>query len=138
MLSIKIEEACNENIGEIIDSEFSEHAEKNGLSCDYRPFVFVAKDGEKTVGIIRGHSYYSEVHISDLIVSEQYRKKQIGKRLVETVESHFKCKGFNNINLSTYKFQAPEFYKKLGYKLEFVREDKDNEKLTKYFFIKQI
>ncbi len=138
MLSIMIKEACNENVGEIIDSEFSEYAEKNGLSCNYRPFAFVAKDGKKTVGIISGHSYYSEVHISDLIVSEQYRKMQIGKKLVETVESHFKCQDFKNINLSTYKFQAPEFYKKLGYKLEFVREDKDNEKLTKYFFIKQI
>lgn len=40
------------------------------------------------------------------------------------------------MNLSTYGFQAPEFYKKCGFTLEFIREDKKNPKLTKYFFVK--
>ena len=41
------------------------------------------------------------------------------------------------ITLTTFGFQAPEFYKKLGYKLEFVRKDKD-PKLSKYFYLKKI
>ncbi len=32
---------------------------------------------------------------------------------------------------------APEFYKKLGYELEFVRKDSDS-KLSKYFYLKKI
>lgn len=58
--------------------------------------------------------------------------------LVEAVESHFKDKAFENINLSTYAFQAPEFYQKLGYKVEFIRENKTNPKLSKYFLVKYI
>ena len=46
-------------------------------------------------------------------------------------------KGYEKIALTTFGFQAPEFYKKLGYELEFVREDKD-PKLSKYFYIKRI
>jgi len=37
----------------------------------------------------------------------------------------------------TYVFQAPEFYKKMGFEVEHVRKSSD-EKLTKYFLIKHI
>ena len=36
-----------------------------------------------------------------------------------------------------FGFQAPEFYKKLGYEIELVREDKE-PKLSKYFLAKQL
>jgi len=52
------------------------------------------------------------------------------------VEEHFKNKGFENMNLTTYEFQAPEFYKKCGFKVEFIRECKENPKLSKYFLVK--
>ena len=57
---------------------------------------------------------------------------------MEAVENHFKDKNFENINLTTYEFQAPEFYKKCGYKVEFIRENKKEPKLTKYFLIKHL
>ena len=52
------------------------------------------------------------------------------------MEDKFENEGYNNINLSTSEFQAPTFYEKCGYKLEFVRKNKINPKLTKYFFVK--
>ena len=83
-----------------------------------------------------GHSYYKEVYIDDLIVLEEYRNKHIGTKLIETVENYFKNKGFENINLTTYKFQAPEFYEKCGFKIDFIRENKENPKLNKYYLVK--
>ena len=76
------------------------------------------------------------VHISDLIILEEYRKKHLGTKLVQAVEEYYKDKGFENINLTTYGFQAPEFYKKCGFQVEFIRENKNNPKLTKYFLVK--
>ena len=61
----------------------------------------------------------------------------MGRQLVEAVENAYKDKGYDKITLTTFGFQAPEFYKKLGYEVEFVREDK-NPKLSKYFFAKSI
>ena len=49
------------------------------------------------------------------------------------MKKFFKDKGFNNINLVTNEFQAPKFYESCGFDLEFVRENKKNLKLTKYF-----
>lgn len=96
----------------------------------------MAKEESKIIGIITGNSYYKEVHISDLIVLEQYRNKHIGSKLMETVENYYKNKGYENINLTTYGFQALEFYKKCGFKVEFIRKSKENPKLNKYYLVK--
>ena len=136
MLKIEYKENLEEEFYSMIDIEFNKYATKNEVTCNYVPFAFVAKEDNKVVGIITGHSYYKEVHINDLIILEKYRNKHIGSKLIETVEKYYKDKGFENINLTTYSFQAPEFYKKSGFKVEFIRENKDNPKLTKYFFIK--
>lgn len=136
MLSIEYKENLDEEFYKIIDTEFNKFAIKNDVTCDYKPFNFIAKEDDKIVGLITGHSYYSEVHIGDLIVLEEYRNNNIGTKLVEKVEKYYKDKGFENINLTTYKFQAPEFYKKCGFKVEFIRENKENPKLSKYFLVK--
>ena len=109
---------------------------KTGVECNYVPYTFIAKENDEILGFITGHSYYKEVYIADLIVFEEHRNKHIGSKLMQAVEEHFKDKGFENMNLSTYKFQAPEFYKKCGFKVDFIRENKENEKLNKYFLVK--
>ena len=136
MINIELKEELNEEIYQFIDNEFNKFAIENGVECNYKPFAFIAKENEKMLGLITGHSYYKEVYISDLIVLEEYRKNHIGSKLMEKVEDYFKDKGFDNINLTTRTFQAPEFYKKCGYELEFIRENKENPKLNKYFFVK--
>ena len=136
MINIEYIENLNEEFYKMIDTEFNKYAIKNNVTCNYRPFNFVAKEDNKVIGIITGHSYYSEVHIGDLIVLEDYRNKHIGTKLMETVENYYKDKGFENMNLTTYGFQATEFYKKCGFKVEFIRENKENPKLNKYFLVK--
>ena len=126
-----------ENLGELIDQEFNKYARKYNIRVDYNDFCFVAKDDDKVIGILVGHSYYNEVHITDLIVIEEYRSKGIGTELIRRVEQEFTGRNFENINLTTFAFQAPEFYKKMGFEVEHVRKSSD-EKLTKYFLIKHI
>ena len=119
-----------------INEEFNKYASKNGVECNYVPFTFLAKENGETIGFITGKSYYKEVHIADIIVFEENRNKHIGTKLIETVEDYFKDKGFEHMNLSTYSFQAPEFYKKCGFEVEFIRESKQNPKLNKYYMVK--
>ncbi len=133
MVNIEYKTNLDEEFYKIIDEEFNKYALKNNIECNYTPFNFIAKENDKIVGILAGHTYYQEVYVENLIVLEQYRNKRIGKSLIEEVESYYKDKGFENINLNTYAFQAPEFYKKCGFKVEFVRENKENPKLNKYF-----
>jgi len=126
----------DEKYFKFLDSEFEKYANKNGIECKYKPFTYIAEENNKTIGIITGKSYYDEVSIDDLIVSEEYRHNNIGSQLVNTVISDFKNKGYRSVTLTTYEFQALEFYKKLGFQLEFSRENVENPKLTKYFLKK--
>lgn len=135
---IELIENFDDEISEFVDKEFNKFAFENNLICNYLPFNFVAKEGDKIIGILTGHSYYKEVYISDFIVLEQYRNKHIGTALMEYCIAHFKDREFDNINLTTYRFQAPQFYEKQGFKLEFTRENKKNPKLTKYFYVRDV
>lgn len=136
MLSIEYGESLSDDIYGMIDAEFGKFAEKNDVMCDYETFAFTAYEDNRVVGVIKGHSYYNEVHIGDLIVLEEFRGKHIGTKLIEAVEKHFYNKGFEFMTLTTYGFQAPEFYRKCGFETEFIRENKKNPKLTKYFLRK--
>ncbi len=127
-----------EKLDKIADELLSEYDAENGVEYNFNKFSFVAKDDDKLVGFITGFSYYSEVTINNLVVRKEYRGKGIGTKLIRKVEKHFENKGFNNINLVTNDFQAPKFYEKCGFELEFVRKNKSNPKLTKYFFVKYL
>lgn len=135
-MEIKYREELNDELGQMIDIEFEKYANKHGVVCGYKPFTFVAEEDGKVIGILTGRTYYKEVYIGDLIIKEEYRNRHIGSKLIETVENNFKGKGFENMNLTTYEFQAPEFYKKCGFAVEHVRECKENPKLNKYHLVK--
>ena len=55
---------------------------------------------------------------------------------MKALEDRFVGKGYNNINIVTSAFKAPEFYKKCGFTVDFVRENKHHPKLTKTIFVK--
>jgi len=71
MIEVEYKEKLEEKFYDLIGKEFNKFATKNGVTCDYKPFSFIAKEDDKVVGIITGHSYYKEVHIGDLIVLEE-------------------------------------------------------------------
>ena len=124
-------------VEEFINEEFSQYAIQKEIILNYDEFCFVAMENDTILGVIKGRALYNEVHIVDLIVNHECRKSGIGSRLVAAVEDAYKGSGYAKITLTTYGFQAPDFYKKQGYELEFVREDKDPG-LSKYFFKKVI
>ncbi len=137
-MNIKRIDEIDSRTGDFIHEEFVRYGEENGVVLNYNDFCFVAEDDDgKIMGVITGRAYYNEVHIGDLIVGREYRKGGIGRRLVETVEDAFKGKGYVKITLTTFGFQAPGFYKKLGYEVEFVRDDND-PKLRKIFLAKSL
>ena len=128
----------DEAVGDFIHHAFTEYGEQNGVVLNYDEFCFAAEDGDgRIIGAITGRAYYNEVHIGDLIVDPGYRRSGLGSRLVSAVEEHYRGKGYDVITLTTFGFQAPGFYQKLGYLTEFVRSHPD-PKLRKYFLKKAL
>ncbi len=128
----------DDRAGDFINKAFTDYAIKSEVALNFEEYCFAAENDEgDIIGVITGRAYYNEVHIGDLIVDENYRRLKLGSKLVKTVEDAYKNRGYEKITLTTFGFQAPEFYKKLGYSLEFIREDKD-PKLCKYFYAKAL
>lgn len=84
--------------------------------------VFVAVNDAKVIGWI--HGFYSLrveaenfVEIGGLVVDKNYRKKGIGKLLIETVYEWSRLKECRNIRVrsNTIRKEAHQFYKKLGF-----------------------
>lgn len=139
MVDVKIEymDVLSDEISEKIHQGHVVDDTSHGIICNYKQFAFIVKTKHLAfVGALIAYTAYSEIYVEDIWIDPNYRKSGIGRKLLVHLENRFKDKGYNNINLVTSKFQAPDFYKKCGFKIEFIRENQHNPKLTKYFFIK--
>lgn len=126
-----------EDIEEKMSKDFVKYESSHGIDVNYKKFALILKDESNIVlGVLNAFTAFSEIYVDDMWVDSSCRGKGYGKKLLQALENHFEGKGFNNINLVTSAFNAPEFYKKCGFIVEFVRENKINPKLTKTFFIK--
>ncbi|MFZ5821579.1 MAG: GNAT family N-acetyltransferase [Chloroflexota bacterium] len=141
MTPLKIE--YTENLSADANNTMTAGQEKyerdNGVAINFKEFAFVlSNENGEIFGVLNAYTAYAEIYIEDLWVDESVRRMGYGKQLVQALENHFRGKGYNNINLVTNQFQAPGFYKKCGYEVEFIRVNKTNSKLTKTFFIKYL
>lgn len=124
-------------IEEKMKKGLKEYETSYGINVDYKPFALVLFDEKnEAIGVLDAFSSYSSIHIRDLWVDKAYRGQGYGRKLMIELKNHFKGKVLHNINTVSCAFQEPEFYKKCGYKVEFVRENIKNSKLTMTFFIK--
>lgn len=126
-----------DNIKEKMHKDLVAYETSHGIDVNYKRFSLVLTDKSGEVsGVLNAYTAFAEVYVDDLWVDKAHRCKGYGRILLQELENRFKGKGYNNINLVTSAFQAPEFYKKCGYTVEFVRVNTKNTKLTKTFFIK--
>ena len=121
---------------QLIADVFALDAAKNGLINDYQSFSFAAFEGDELIGVVCGNTMFDEVHIADLVVAKEHRGKGVGLQLVRMVEEAFSDGTFTHVTLTTLGYQAPKFYDKLGYTLEFVRKHEKDSRLDKYFYRK--
>ncbi len=66
---------------------------------------------------ILGGTYWGWLHIDILWVAEKCRKQGIGSKLLKAAEEEARKRGCHSVHLDTMSWQAPEFYKKHGYKI---------------------
>ena len=69
------------------------------------------------IGGILGGTYWGWMYVDILWVREDRRKKGIGSRLLTEAEKEAVRRGCHHVHLDTMSWQAPEFYKKHGYKV---------------------
>ncbi len=125
------------DIEELMREDLVAYEASHGIDVNYKPFCLILRnDNQEVCGALNAFTAFAEIYIDDMWVHQQHRGKGYGRMLLQALENQFQGKGFNNINLVTSAFQAPGFYKKCGFEIEYIRENTKNPKLTKTFFIK--
>jgi GNAT superfamily N-acetyltransferase len=90
---------------------------QTGINDAQRLAVFVRdEDGEIVAGLI-GMTFYSCLAVDLLWVREDMRKQGFGTQLLQIAENEAILRGCTQIQLDTFDFQAPEFYKKNGFEI---------------------
>jgi len=82
----------------------------------WRPLKLFVRDATGLIrGGLLGHIWGGWLHITDLWLEESARGAGLGRSLIETAETEARADGCRYVHLDSHTFQAPEFYKKLGY-----------------------
>ncbi len=137
-MKIEFKSELSKNEWNFIGNQLAKYGAKFGVKVNHHDYSFIFKENEEILGILNGYFDYDEGKITKLIVSEDHRRKGIGKSLMIEAENYLRSQNLRFISVSTYEFQAPEFYKKLGFSIEFVRENKETPSMTEYFLIKYL
>ena len=85
--------------------------------------IFYEDEKNKKLAGLTGETFGNWLCIQYLFVAEQLRQKGIGSELLAAAEKEAKQRGCTYAFVDTFSFQAPEFYKKHGYKEVFALED---------------
>jgi ribosomal protein S18 acetylase RimI-like enzyme len=79
--------------------------------------IYIARENNETIGWLRYNLFWDEIPFMNMLyLLENYRRKGIGKKLVEHWENEMKNKGYKNVLTSTLSNEnAQHFYRKIGY-----------------------
>lgn len=106
---------------EIMDG-FSRHSlAATGFNEISDPVAFTAHDGEMLIGAAIVAPFWGALHIKNLYVHEKYRGEGWGGRLLQRALEFGKERQLPFAFVETMSFQALDFYRKMGFELEFTR-----------------
>ena len=80
-------------------------------------FFLINENGQIDGGVYGNYSSYNWLYIQALWVSETVRTGGYGRLLMNAIEQKAVESSCTAAYLDTFSFQAPNFYKKLGYKV---------------------
>lgn len=122
-LRLSFEDRPSENEVEAIGDRLGEYNERFFDNPNYAYFgLFVRSEAQAIRAGLVGHVYAGWLFVKYLWVGAELRRGGIGRGLMTEAERRALALRCHSAWVDTFSFQAPEFYKKLGYR-EFARLD---------------
>lgn len=100
-------------------------------------FAALNESGE-IVGGVTAKISYGELHVSLLSVDQNTQGSGVGSELMAQIERYGRANNCHHISLTTFSYQAPEFYKKCGFTELGRVKDFPIKGEEKFFFIKYL
>lgn len=99
------------------------------------PISFKMHEGQKFVGCVVVQMFWGQLHIKYLLVEEPYRGKGYAQVLMNQALEYGKKRECTFAFVETLSSQAPEFYKKCGFKVEMIRHGYDRD--VSFYYMKR-
>lgn len=100
----------------LYDGMLKYHAKKGHQRVFEEINIFLKDEYKKVWAGAIAVVLWNGIEINSLWVNESLRGQGYGKKLVEMIEKEGKLRGCTIAYTNTFTWQAPKFYKKLGYK----------------------
>ena len=102
----------------VVDEGLEEHNSAVAPLAEVSPLAaFAADSSGKVIGGAIGRTWGRCCELLQLWVTPEHRALGVGSRLLREFEAHARGRGCNVFYLTTLSYQAPDFYRKHGYKV---------------------
>lgn len=138
MSKIEVLENSDPELVRFLDEKLAEYNWQHWEVNQRLPLAVQLKNEQREIiAGCSGRTFGNWLQISTLWVSESLRGQSIGRDLLKSMESQSIKRGCNRAILDTLNFQAEPFYRKLGYKTEWIQTEYPKTG-CKYFMTKRL
>jgi GNAT superfamily N-acetyltransferase len=96
---------------------YDHNVEHTGRSDGQWLAIFTRDEKDRIVAGLHGWTWAGWLKINYLWVSADERRQGRGRQMLLMAEAEARKRGCSQAMLSTYSFQAPDFYRKFGYRI---------------------
>ena len=101
-----------------LEARINEHnAATTGIRDGAGIAFFVRDERDAVVAGLSGWTWGDCLYVEYLWVHEDRRRRGYGTRLLAAAEDEARARGCHQVALTTHSFQAPDFYRRLGYEV---------------------
>jgi|WetSurMetagenome_2_1015567.scaffolds.fasta_scaffold1119791_1 ribosomal protein S18 acetylase RimI-like enzyme len=116
-VSIRPVSSSKKGFRKIVYQKLNSYNKKKVGRFNWRDLDIEATNAKgKCVGGLLSGTYWGWLFVKMLWVEEKHREQGIGTQLLQKAEDLAVKRGCKYVHLDTFSFQAPEFYRKLGFK----------------------
>jgi len=115
MRRFEIEEPSSADIEFLEDRLYKFNAGTTGIGDGRSLGVFLRDEVNNIVAGAAGHTWGETCELRQVWVAASVRGRGLGRRLIAEAEAEAMRRGCRQIVLTTHSFQAPKFYRKLGF-----------------------
>ena len=117
MRRFEIEEPSSADIEFLEDRLYECNASATGIGDGRSLGVFLRDEAGSIVAGAAGHTWGETCELRQVWVAASFRGSGLGRRLIAEAEAEALRRGCQQLVLTTHSFQAPEFYRKLGFEV---------------------
>ena len=136
-LKIVLQNPKKDDVQYLEDRLYEFNIETTGIADGKGLGVFVRNERNEIVAGVAGHTWGGACELRQVWVQSALRRKGLGEKLIGAAIREAERRGCVQMLIGTHSFQAPEFYRKLGFE-EVARLDQYPRAHAQLFFRKYL